>query len=152
MEQKTFPRCRTVRRRQGRTEFRDDEVLDKRDIDGNLLPEIRPHPTLQPPPPLCFLCGNLLSEFRPRPTPLPPPSLCYLCHREIMEESDSDDKAGSSQKPHLSDDKKGTTMMVKQAKTKEEAPLHDMTCIGIDTCSARSISCKKGRLPRSSNH
>jgi hypothetical protein len=34
-------------------------------------------------------------------------------------------------------------MMVKDAKTKKEAPLHDMTCVGIDTCSARSISCWK---------
>jgi hypothetical protein len=34
-------------------------------------------------------------------------------------------------------------MMVKEATRKEEAPLHDMTCIGIDTCSARSISCRK---------
>jgi hypothetical protein len=147
MEQKTFPRCRFVRRRQGRAEFRDDEVLDKRDIDGNLLPEFRPRPTSQPPPSLCFLCGSLLPEFRPRPTPPPPPSLCQICHREIMEMKDSDDEAGSSlrkpKKNHLSDDKKSTSMMVKQAKTKEEAPLHDMTCIGIDTCSARSISCKK---------
>ena len=25
----------------------------------------------------------------------------------------------------------------------QEKPLHDMTCVGIDTCSARSISCLK---------
>jgi hypothetical protein len=25
----------------------------------------------------------------------------------------------------------------------EEAPLHDMTCVGIDTCSTKSISCLK---------
>ncbi len=34
-------------------------------------------------------------------------------------------------------------MMLKKSKKQEEAPLHDMTCIGIDTCSARSISCRK---------
>jgi hypothetical protein len=27
------------------SEFRDDDILDKRDIDGNLLPEFRPRPT-----------------------------------------------------------------------------------------------------------
>jgi hypothetical protein len=34
-----------------------------------------------------------------------------------------------------------TAMMTMEGKHNKEAPLHDMTCIGIDTCSARSISC-----------
>ncbi len=33
--------------------------------------------------------------------------------------------------------------MIKGSKKQEEAPLHDMKCIGVDTCSARSISCRK---------
>ncbi len=67
MAQKIFPRDRTVRRRQGRTEFRDDGLMDKRDIHGEQLP-----------------------EFRPRPTPPQPPSLYSLCHQETMEERDPD--------------------------------------------------------------
>jgi hypothetical protein len=45
-------------------------------------------------------------------------------------------------KPNPSNDKeRNTAMMTMEAKHNKEAPLHDMTCIGIDTCSARSISC-----------
>ena len=38
MAQKLFPMERTVRRRQGRTEFRDDRLLDQQDIKGHPLP------------------------------------------------------------------------------------------------------------------
>ncbi len=69
LAQKMLPRGRTVRRRQGRTEFRNDEQLDKRNIHGRLLP-----------------------ESRPRPHPPPPPSLCFLCHPEEEEASNSDEE------------------------------------------------------------
>jgi hypothetical protein len=32
-------------------------------------------------------------------------------------------------------------MMTKKKEKGEASPMHDMSCIGIDTCSARSISC-----------
>ena len=36
---------------------------------------------------------------------------------------------------------KSSTMMTKKKEKGEASPMHDMSCIGIDTCSARSISC-----------
>ena len=42
----------------------------------------------------------------------------------------------------LDDRDKDTAMMAQEDHhNNKEAPLHDMTCVGIDTCSARSISC-----------
>jgi hypothetical protein len=46
-------------------------------------------------------------------------------------------------KTNLSDDEDNNTAMMTKEVTcnNKEEPLHDMTCVGIDTCSARSISC-----------
>jgi hypothetical protein len=72
--------------------------------------------------------------------------------------ADSEPKARNSQKVtkiHRQKDQQGsfkrkqkkelkhTGLMTGTADSKEDEPLHDMTCIGVDTCSARSISCIK---------
>jgi hypothetical protein len=39
------------------------------------------------------------------------------------------------------DDSNGTAMMAQLDNQEESLPLHDMACVGVDTCSAKSISC-----------
>jgi hypothetical protein len=39
------------------------------------------------------------------------------------------------------DDVNGTVLMTQRDDVEECLPLHDMSCVGIDTCSAKSISC-----------
>jgi hypothetical protein len=45
--------------------------------------------------------------------------------------------------PKEKKDDEDTSMVTTDEKEEGEEPLHDMTCVGIDTCSARSISCMK---------
>ena len=113
---------RSTRRRRGLTEFRDDPILD------SCLPKQK---------------GADQEESGPSHLKWEHP-----VHREVETKTNGESpplprtcqiKSGKERVIR----KKGTTMMIKETRTKEEAPLHDMTCIGIDTCSARSISCRK---------
>jgi hypothetical protein len=51
---------------------------------------------------------------------------------------------GEGFEPKRKDDNGSSSLMIKgDEKEQKEKPLHGMTCVGIDTCSARSISCQK---------
>ncbi len=53
-------------------------------------------------------------------------------------------KFETKRKDNEGDSDGNSSLMVNGEELKqEEAPLHDMTCVGIDTCSAKSISCLK---------
>ncbi len=146
---------RTVRRRRGEAQFRDDEELDKCDPDGNLLSTF--YECCKRQRPRVFRSG----EKHSAPSQ---PALCYRCHHEVFSdlsdesltksELDTSLKAGTPPKAfkrssNLKQDKRKankskTALMTKQEKhIVEEAPLHDLSCVGIDTCSARSISCNR---------
>jgi hypothetical protein len=153
---------RASRRRRGEAEFRDDDEMDKRDPEGNLLPTF--YECCKRQRPRFYKTGEKHSAP-------PQPVLCYLCHHEVFSdlstestskiEIDASLKAGTypqactrpkvfkkSSKTRKKDQKKSknsaTALMTRQEQNiVEEAPLHDLTCVGIDTCSAWSISCDK---------
>jgi hypothetical protein len=148
---------RVNRRRQGHTEFRDNDNLDRRDIHGNILatrPLHVPKHVEDPFPKKKKSLKELLKEWDQE--------------REEMGSSpkidsgggkdDSDDEEGTTTKNrkggiersdtvHKHDEEEdygNSSLMINGNEAeKEEAPLNDMTCVGIDTCSARSISCLK---------
>ena len=156
-------RCesRTKRRRRGgKSELRNDEELDQRDNEGNLL--IPTIPSLLHKSSEASICPNCELGFphlrkersvhqrikakgkssspeRTSPCPGSPVSPIKSGNKESQNRRQS----VSPRKEDKSPTRSNTMMMVKEATRKEEAPLHDMTCIGIDTCSARSISCRK---------
>jgi hypothetical protein len=155
---------RTSRRRRGEAEFRDDEALDKRDKDGNLLPSWPYNCCGRQRPQVFKQRGKHRREYCASQ-----PTLCYLCHHEIY----SDLSEEYPKKSELATSLNGKEPQMKSSTTEEakprkrnrnnrkhrkqartalmtikngqqrEAPLHDMTCVGIDTCSARSISCER---------
>jgi hypothetical protein len=150
---------RTSRRRRGEAEFRDDEALDKRDKDGNLLPSW-PYNCCGRQRPQVFK----QREKHRREYCASQPTLCYLCHHEVYsdlsEEYPKQSELATSLNGKEPQMKSSTTKEAKPRKRKRnkrnhsrtalmtndverDAPLHDMTCVGIDTCSARSISCNK---------
>ena len=113
---------RSARRRRGLTEFRDDPVLDsclhkKKEV--NHKESGQSHLKMEHP------VSRVLESNPNGESPV-----------------SSRSRPINSEKKHISR-KKSTTMMIKGSKKQEEAPLHDMNCIGVDTCSARSISCRK---------
>ncbi len=135
MAQKLFPRDRTVRRRQGRTEFRDDRLLDQQDHKGHPLPAFCPD------------CNKCLCR-RCCPIPKQPEFPHLRAEQQQVRELEANPKGDlkntkqrSPLKIKQKKNRKNSTMMTDKAKSKREEPLHDMTCVGVDTCSARSISC-----------
>ena len=124
---------RTARRRKGRTQFRDDEDLDERDKDGKRIN--------------IFPCADCRWEGTR--------VLCDACDERIFPNLNSGSSGRSELAANLNEvvkpkdngrqlKKKGkasSTMMTKKKEKGEASPMHDMTCIGIDTCSSRSISC-----------
>ena len=155
---------RTSRRRRGVAEFRDDEALDKRDKDENLIPSWPYNCCGRQRPQVFKQRGKHRREYCASQ-----PTLCYLCHHEIY----SDLSAEYPKKSELATSLNGKEPQMKSSTTEEakprkrnrnnrkhrkqartalmtikngqqrEAPLHDMTYVGIDTCSARSISCER---------
>ena len=152
---------RKSRRRRGEAEFRNDEVLDQRDQEGNLLPTFHDCCPRQRP-----------SCLKEKHNASPRIDLCSLCHHgvhtdlrsqrqkdegidanpndevknNVRAESKRSRRPKKPMKIKSSDDEdNNTAMMTKEEKHNKkhnhDEPLHDMTCIGIDTCSARSISC-----------
>ena len=126
---------RSSRRRKGRTQFRDDELKDKRDKDGNRL-DIFPCAN-------CrwegtrILCDDCDQRIFPNLNPAPSGNGLLAANlNEVV-------KPKTKYRPLKKKKNANSTMMVKVSETRKEAPLHDMTCIGVDTCSARSISCMK---------
>jgi hypothetical protein len=132
--------ARTTKRRRGEAEFREDEEMDKRDKDGNLL--------------LSFSfdgCG-------------PQPVLCNHCQQELYSDLSVQNPRSSELETSLNEDtpkrtynlkttnrkpkrkhkkRSRTALMTREKDHETNAPLHDMSCVGIDTCSARSISCDR---------
>jgi hypothetical protein len=132
--------ARTTRRRQGEAEFREDEELDKRDKDGNLL--------------LSFSFNGCE----------PQPVLCNHCQQELYSDLSVQDPRSSELETSLNEDnpkrtynrittnrnpkrkhkkRTRTALMTRENDHEHNSPLHDMSCVGIDTCSARSISCDR---------
>ena len=125
---------RTARRRKGRTQFRDDEeFLDKRDKDGK---RVSIFPCAD-----CRLKGSrvLCEECQERifPNLTPAPSGNGVLAANLNEVVKPKDNGRQLKKKG----KASSTMMTKKKEKGEASPMHDMTCIGIDTCSSRSISC-----------
>jgi hypothetical protein len=154
MAQKLFPRDRTLRRRQGRTEFRDDRLLDQQDLKGHPLPAFYPDCNKclcrrycsipkQPDIPHLRAEQQQVRELDAKPkgdlkntkqrSPLSPKRDGDLMYRREDEEHKDDQEEDGN-----------TSLMAQDIdKEEEEAPLHDLMYVGIDTCSARSISYQK---------
>jgi len=123
---------RTSRRRKGRTQFRDDEELDQLDKDGNSLSTFS-------------MNGKDLGEvcrskfFSDLSDDSSSDGVLAASLNEVVENSPScrqlKKKKVESSIMMAIKKKKGNSMMT--------TPLHDMECVGVDTCSAKSISCNK---------
>jgi hypothetical protein len=145
---------RSARRRKGLTEFRDDKILDQRDNQGKILPPLRK------------CCKRELQMIEKELNKSFLPNLCSLCSQNTNEvvsdlsEDHTDDrgidaspeagkdiehtklgpKPPSSERRRTKGKRVHTALMSNKKKTGQSAPLHDMACLGVDTCSARSIS------------
>ena len=53
------------------------------------------------------------------------------------------DKVESKHKDDNDDENGSASLMVRMNDSESSQPLHDLECVGIDTCSAKSISCDK---------
>ncbi len=72
-------------------------------------------------------------------------------YKKFLERDSFEEQMGTSPKrdidylsPKREEDKRDgdqATLMVATKENQEAEPLHDLTYVGIDTCSARSISC-----------
>ena len=120
-------------RRKGRTQFRDDEDLDERDKDGNRI-NIFPSADCrwEGTRVLCEACDE---RIFPNLNPTPSANGVLAANlNEVVKPKDN----GRQLKEK---GKESSTMMTKKKEKGKASPMHDMTCIGIDTCSSRSISC-----------
>ncbi len=63
------------------------------------------------------------------------------CERGKQLERDWSRKAEGKGKEEFDPD--NATLMISDVEEESMAPLHGMTCVGVDTCSAKSISCEK---------
>jgi hypothetical protein len=86
MAQKLFPRSRTERRRQRRTEFRDDKLLDKQDPNGHPLPGF------------CQNCRKCMCKHC-CPTPQQPTISNLKAESRQVRELDAKPKAETEQEP-----------------------------------------------------
>ncbi len=178
---------RRERRRQGHTEFRDDEDLDHKDPHGKRMAESSSKQShdLSPKRPKRKGLKELLEDWEQRrfedgSSPRAEEASPKRCVKEDskglqevgennLDEGDLDSngstrlnsllpgkrsksKNGSDGTESLetkckdedNDDNGSSSLMVKGEEAEhKEKPLHDVTCVGIDTCSARSISCLK---------
>ena len=114
---------RNARRRRGLTEFRNDPEEDFENPHG-----------------LCAHCQNKISSnlscvrTSESEVDASPKGVKDLEHMKPASSSPTGRGVGTEISP--------TVLMTNKTKEKgKSAPLHDMTCLGIDTCSARSISC-----------
>ncbi len=64
-------------------------------------------------------------------------------HREKGKQLERDWSRKAEGKGKEEFDPDNATLMVLDLGEESTAPLHDMTCVGVDTCSAKSISCEK---------
>ena len=151
---------RESRRRRGETEFRNDYELDQRDSEGNLLPTFHD---------CCKKQRSKVLEKEEKHNAAPRLNLCDLCHHEVFSDlmcgstmtkglatkynavvknkaRSKPTRRSSRKKPRkinrLTVKNDNATMMTREGEhNNENTPLHDLDCVGIDTCSSRSISC-----------
>ena len=113
---------RISRRRGGRTEFRDDADEDGMGVHGYEIPKP--------------ISPDLLGK------PLAGRDLAASPNGErILKRTKREPIASPARRRVLKEASDAVLMTNKNKKGEKSAPLHDMTCLGIDTCSARSISC-----------
>jgi hypothetical protein len=113
---------RISRRRGGRTEFRDDADEDGMGVHGYEIPKPISPDLLGKP-----LAGRDLAAS---------PN-----GKRVLKRTKREPIASPARRRVLKEASDAVLMTNKNKKGEKSAPLHDMTCLGIDTCSARSISC-----------
>jgi hypothetical protein len=72
-------------------------------------------------------------------------------HRERGRQLEKDWSRKAEGKGKEEFDPDNATLMISNLAEESLAPLHDMTCVGVDTCSAKSISCEKVLSPSKIN-
>jgi hypothetical protein len=122
---------------------RNDEELDTRDKEGNFL-STYPCDCCKRKRPKVIATGG-----KRRSSPLPTLrdevfsdlSSESLRDRELETNLKGESETNDCGRQLKKRKNKSSTMMTKKKEKGEASPMHDMSCIGIDTCSARSISC-----------
>ena len=125
---------RSSRRRRGLAEFRDDPEEDGKDPHGYQLPNF---PRYQLPNPIPL-------DLQDEPLDLSEDQKDIRRGRRCCCSPSLEDQYSGPSSPAVRAEKEeasDTALMTNNKKEGQSAPLHDMTCLGIDTCSARSISC-----------
>jgi hypothetical protein len=143
-------RSREARRRQGHTEFRKDEDLDLKDPHGKRLVDPEPRgrsrseevkressssvsPSTGRHPPRNSQTSNGGSSSMVREK-----GLKAIMKEALVEDNEEDDQEEHEEEE---DEIPHTVLMTQIQQGNGATPLHDMSCVGIDTCSAKSISC-----------
>jgi hypothetical protein len=130
---------RKVRRRQGHTEFRDEEEIDRVDPLGKRLENVGSNTSIKEDEKGVLVEDSEEEDEKEKIRLKKEKRTRELI--ELMGTSPKREERSPSPKRNKDEDDGSSILMTMEDKEMDITPLHDLTYVGIDTCSARSISC-----------